>query len=84
MRHADEPKPSAAGAVHEELRRHDIDPFGHVLADALHRAAAAFVRAGGVVGLVPVFPALQAGGQRLAPRATRDAGPLDLPAAAAA
>ena len=41
-------------AVHEELRRDDVQAFAHVFADAHHRAPAALVRAVGVFGLVVV------------------------------
>lgn len=58
-------------AVHEELRRHDIEPLAHVLAHALHRRTAAFVGAGGVGRLVAVLHALQVLGQLLAARAAR-------------
>jgi len=39
-------------AVHEELRRHDVQPFAHILADAGHRLAALRCRATGVLGFV--------------------------------
>ena len=53
-------------AVHEELRRHDIEPLAHVLAHAHHRLAALRSRAGGVLGLVVMLHAHQVVGQRLA------------------
>ena len=52
--------------VHEELRRHDVQPLADVLADAHHRLAAVRCRAGGVLGLVVVLDAAQMLGQRLA------------------
>ena len=55
-------------AVHEELRRHDVQAFAHVLADAGHRLAAVRCLAGGVFGLVTVLDATQVLGQRLAAR----------------
>ena len=55
-------------AVHEELRRDDVQPLADVLAHALHRRTAVRVRAGGVVRLVAVLHALQVFGQRLAAR----------------
>ena len=52
-------------AVHEELRRHDVQPLTHVLAHALHRLAAIGARAGGALGLVVVLDAHQVLGQCL-------------------
>ena len=66
-------------AVHEELRRHDVQPLADVLADAHHRLAAVRRRAGGVLGLVVVLDAAQMVGQCLAPRAG-GAGALARPA----
>ena len=63
-------------AVHEELRRNDVQSFADVLADAGHRLAAVRCRAVGVLGLVVVVDATQMVGQRLAARATR--GRLEL------
>jgi hypothetical protein len=57
--------------VREELGRHDIQPFAHVLADTRHRLATARCRAGRVLGLVMVLDAAQVIGQCLAARATR-------------
>ena len=58
-------------AVHEELRRDDVQLLAHVLAHALHGLATVGVRAGGVGRLVAVLHALQVLGQCLA---TRPAG----------
>ena len=56
-------------AMHEELRRHDVQAFADVLADAAHRLPAVLRLAGGVLGLVAVFDATQVFGQGLAARA---------------
>ncbi len=52
--------------MHEELCRHDVQPFAHVLAYAHHRLAAFRRWAGGVLGLVMVFNTHQVFGQGLA------------------
>jgi hypothetical protein len=44
-------------AVHEEFRRHDVQPLAHVLADAYHRFGALGCWAIRVLGLVMVIDA---------------------------
>jgi chloramphenicol 3-O-phosphotransferase len=53
-------------AVHEELRRDDVQALAHVLADARHGAAALRVRAVGVRRFVVMLFAPQVFGQRAA------------------
>jgi len=45
--------------VHEEFRRHDVQPFADVLSDTCHRQAAARCRAGGRLRLVMMLDATQ-------------------------
>ena len=52
-------------AVHEELRRHDVELLAHVFAHAHHGSAAPGRRAGCVLGLVMVLHTAQMLGQRL-------------------
>jgi hypothetical protein len=57
-------------ALHEELGRHDVQAFAHVLTDARHRLPAVRCPAGRVLGLVVMLDATQMVGQRLTARAT--------------